>query len=283
MERRSGILAISIFLLWTAPAISGSFVDVVDCTSTAGCSRHLPATPNSQCTDCEVTPFAIVHPLGCDGTQTALTLRICLDDSLPEAEPALQWAIDIWEGLTPVEENCHGCVTWEEGGRSGRNLIVTTILHELGHCAMGLDHPNRHWDDDWNGVFEETSFTRSADVANTAGAISAGTDMIRGSQDDQHTAPAGGDALSVSWFRTVDNDPFVIDATVIDLDSYTNARSQLPSGHNWGTNANRVVGDDLGYSDDQSVMYSGTTTVRISSFTGSLLTTQTWYSWLVLA
>ncbi len=62
---------------------------------------------------------------------------------------------------------------------------------------------------------------------------------------------------SVHWFRIADNNPVVVDGTVIDSLSYSRSVSNnLPQGHSWSANANRKVAESLGYQDTQAVMYS---------------------------
>ena len=126
---------------------------------------------------------------------------------------------------------------------------------------MGLDHVDRLWDEDDDGDFEETSFTRSANALHVPGGLEVGADGIRGSGDDFHHSPQGGQpADSVSWFRKADNDPFLVDSTVIDTDTYSRSISMLPAGDRWGASGNRRVSDDpvsgLGYMNTQAVMYS---------------------------
>jgi len=64
------------------------------------------------------------------------------------------------------------------------------------------------------------------------------------------------DVLDVAWYRTADNDPFVLVSTVIDKDSYSRSILNLPVGDLYAASANRLVGEALGYVDTQSVMYS---------------------------
>ena len=156
------------------------------------------------------------------------------------------------------ESNCKGCLVWEEPGTPGSQFFVdSTVIHELGHCAMALGHIDRPWDADGDGFYEPTSFTLSANAASTTSALSAGADGIRGSADDDHQAPMGMIADSVSWFRRADNDPFVVDSTIIDIDTYSRSvAANLPPGDTWAANGNQTVGYLLGYFDTQSVMYS---------------------------
>jgi hypothetical protein len=68
-----------------------------------------------------------------------------------------------------------------------------------------LGHAN--WDD-----LPLTSFTNSKDAAS----IDDGLDNIRGSRDDVPSPLPGSRVLH--WFRVSDNNPVVIDGTVIDSD-----------------------------------------------------------------
>lgn len=62
---------------------------------------------------------------------------------------------------------------------------------------------------------------------------------------------------SVHWFRKADNNPFVVDSTVIDSATYSRSIvNDLPAGHSWAANANRRVGEALGTTNTQAVMYS---------------------------
>ncbi|NJL29951.1 MAG: hypothetical protein HC897_19675 [Thermoanaerobaculia bacterium] len=130
------------------------------------------------------------------------------------------------------------------------------MLHELGHCAMALDHPERRVDISDDGFFEQTSFSASWGEASVAGSISPGFDLVRGSSDDTHEAPMGQVAENVSWFRRSDNDPFVVDSTIIDRLTFSRSvTSGLPAGHSWAANGNRSISQLLGYPETQSVMY----------------------------
>ncbi|MEM7481647.1 MAG: hypothetical protein AAF481_10775 [Acidobacteriota bacterium] len=53
-----------------------------------------------------------------------------------------------------------------------------------------------------------------------------------------------------------DNNPFVIDGTVIDQNTFSRNDGSLPVGQNYIASANRGVADALGFSDTQAVMYS---------------------------
>jgi hypothetical protein len=87
--------------------------------------------------------------------------------------------------------------------------------------------------------------------------ISAGVDGIEGSRDDSHagTQP-GGKAISVSWYRPLDNNPLVVDGLVIQLGDYSRSPN-FPAGSLWSASANKLVAESLGLPENtQSVMYS---------------------------
>ena len=277
-------------LIWLSlsatPGLCGSYLDIVACEAEGaagvrGCHLGRPQNDHHLCNGCDtnpdqeccfVSPYGIVHPLGYAGEEvpTTLELRICVQADSMELEPAVQRSIATWEDLVPTTGNCHGCgSTGDPVGVlaeqlppvTGRFFADTAILHELGHCAMGLDHVNRLWDADGDLNFEETSFTRSGEARHPDG-MDSGVDGIRGSRDDIYTRPPTGSlrAVSVSWFRTTDNDPFVVDGATIEKTSYSRSLGNLPLGDEWGASGNRRVGDDpvfgLGYQNTQSVMYS---------------------------
>ena len=60
----------------------------------------------------------------------------------------------------------------------------------------------------------------------------------------------------IAYFRIADNNPFIVDATVIDRDTYSRNDMVLPVGDNYAASANRAVGEQLGFQNSQSVMYS---------------------------
>jgi hypothetical protein len=103
----------------------------------------------------DVPPWAIVHPPGYNGSGGGLEVRVCVDPSPPQnpGDPAnnllagpLEWALGVWNALEPMVNNCGGrrnCEVWEDGATPGGTIhLASTLLHEIGHCAMGLGHPN---------------------------------------------------------------------------------------------------------------------------------------------
>lgn len=298
-------------LLGTVPAFAGTYFQVFD-------RGQLSPGPD------DVPPFAIMHPIGYDGTGGMLTIGICVRAGSEEPVTPTQNAIAMWNALTPMTGNCVNCFLWEEPSppESSQNP-TTTLVHELGHCAMGLDHINLEEDtraastprvgscdvNDNGTCGEHTSFTANFNVTRvTSMSVPPGPNVLGDSEDVQsngcpilgdlsnvpslilqtHQAttspesttacllglgcpgfpetccpPCPSQCPSVPWqlgdiayFRIADNNPFVIDATVIDKDSYSRNDLNLPSGHNYAASANRAVGEQLGFQDTQSVMYS---------------------------
>ncbi len=141
----------------------------------------------------------------------------------------------------------------------------SVILHELGH-ALGLDHPNLLFNDPAvGGNFIHTSFSAAYDGA-PAGVL-IGSDGVRGSKDDFMDDLFGTTAVNIHWFRELDNDPFVVDSDIIDIDHYSRStNTQLPAGSTWATNANFCHGFQLGHPRTHAVMYSVVPTSMV--FTG---------------
>ena len=201
--------------------------------------------------DADFEPFIVVHPPGYDGsTGGVLEVRVCAPIGLQHTGPAIREAILRWNERTPTVENCRDCELWEEPANpayTGDPFSMSSVLiHEIGHCIFGLGHIN--WDPDTNS---SSSFTNTANPLS----ISEGTDGIRGTADDVVTPLPGADVIH--WFRTADNNPFVVDDTVIDSSTYSRRILDLMAlGDLWTTSANRAVGDSLGEMNTQAVMYS---------------------------
>lgn len=243
-------------------SLAGSYNRVADCGPQDGCSAGTRFSDGEP-----VPPFAITHVPGYDGTPGAsFQFRICVALGSESLSGPTQRAIDTWNALSPLTENCENCDVWETVPPGLPDVLhaESVLLHELGHCPLALDHPDRNWDGDADGVWENTSFTRSwGALAPTpgvpsSGGLQVGPDFIRGSPDDTQSAPGGRIAESVSFFRKLDNDPFIVDATVIDSTTYSRSTaSRLPPGHTWAANANRRVGEEAFDVDNtQAVMYS---------------------------
>lgn len=195
--------------------------------------------------------YIVVHPAPYDGNGGSIDVSICVDGEATTALPALKEAVATWNAFAPTTENCTGCQLVEQGpgDPSLPRSLATIVLHELGHCALGLGHNN--WIDRTDPQNPTpTSFTNTRDVVS----FDDGPDDVRGSSDDL-PSPLPGSRL-IHWFRIADNDPFVIDGSPIDRTTYTRRILDLPGGHSWPVSGNRATGLLLGNLDTQSVMYS---------------------------
>lgn len=209
----------------------------------------------------------VVYPISYLPAGTSPNLKVCIEAGFSGAlVPIAEWAIEKWNALAPTTENCLGCKRNEipDPDPDGPKSAASTLLHELGHCAMGLGHttliigeplpitpppPRKH-----------TSWTMSYDGARIG--LTIGADNIRGSFDDLQFGPGMGQpfATNVFWFRTQDNNPVIIDSTAIQSTTYTYDMDQLPSGHNWPANANHWVTTDplLGFAPETVAVMTDT-------------------------
>lgn len=165
-----------------------------------------------------VGSYAIVHPMGYTGTSSPLEVRICIapgivgDENNESLVGSLQEAIDLWNGLQPSLGNCTGCVTAEEPPPPGTVFDAASVLvHELGHCGLGLSeinltestdtpaNPNRTGtcsaDEDLE-CGEVTSFTSSANATR----VLPNTGGVRGDANDEqeNNCPISGFELSTT-------------------------------------------------------------------------------------
>lgn len=224
MSRYSTIAVVALGLAFAIPARSGVFLFGAD-----------PAVNN---------PTLITHPYGYTGTGGSLTVRICLSSTAAQIQAQVQQAIDMWNTRLVAHGNCSGhCSTLEDTPPPETNyIIVPAIVHELGHCALGIDHINNDDNASHTNTYGESSITN-------------GADGIPGSSDDVVTPLPG--ARVLHFFRFADDNPFTIDATVIDSFTYTRRISDLPPGHLWPASGNRRVGTLLGEPVfSHSLMYS---------------------------
>ena len=240
-----GRLLLVTVLLAPSPLMAGAyFGSTPNLTSSCNCSP-------SGCEPCNT--FIIVHPVGYTsaGIGGEIEIPICITPGdAPQLRPSVVEAIEIWNGLVSTTGNCKSCASADDPNPAGDTFMTTTVLHELGHCAMGLDHTN--FEDAVNGL---NNFTVGTDVTS----YDDGADNIRGSSDDIASpppTPPPPSALINHWFRKADNDPVIIDDAVMDLETYSIIRADLPVGSTWPASANRYVADLLGAGDDtQSVMH----------------------------
>jgi len=157
----------------TCPMLAGVYTGTAVCSVSADCAPLVFVSDPYN----TVPPFAITHPPGYDGSGGALQLRICVAEGSEMLIGPASRAIATWNLLTATTGNCAGCLVWEENPSDIQIAHAeTTLLHELGHCPLGLDHPDRNWDaqNPPDGFWEPTSFTRSWSVAAPPNGIGAG-------------------------------------------------------------------------------------------------------------
>lgn len=253
--RMALLTASSIILLMVTSAKdswAGVYVGTAECPAGTDCE----ALPVLSQPDNDVTPFGITHPPGYDGSGGVLQYRICVLGGSEDLIGPLGRAISTWNELTSTTGNCEGCRIWEESGNAPQTMHAeTTLLHEIGHCPLGLAHPERNWDAQVDGFWETASYTRSIGVALPPDGISSGGDFLRGTLDDIQIGP-GSIPDNVHWFRIMDNNPAIVDSTIIDINTFSPSTVlNLPDGHSWAANANRKANEALGFMNTQAVMY----------------------------
>jgi hypothetical protein len=245
-------------------AHGGSYAVTTDCDQVVGgfCAQGTDTNGFG------IGAFVIMHPPGYTG-QTTLTVDVCTSPLNPELAVVTQQAVAKWAALSPMTGNCWPfCPLAEEHpdppDPGGPPIFPgldaqTVILHELGH-ALGLDHPNLLFVDptvESGGALVNTSFAAGYDGAVTG--VLVGADSVRGTRDDFFDDLLGSTAVNVNWFREVDNDPFVVDSAVIDINHFSRSTNTvLPPGSTWAVMANYCAGFAMGYQRTQAVMYSYT-------------------------
>ncbi|MEO8276381.1 MAG: hypothetical protein ABI639_09180 [Thermoanaerobaculia bacterium] len=267
---RSSTLAIALLcaqIAGSSVAFGGVFWGTVECPRTSACA---PLQTFSGAPGETVNAQGITYPpTYISGGQASPNVRVCVVDAFDgNLAKAAAWAAQKWNALLPGVNNCLNCTTMETAPlTAGTVSLASTVLHELGHCALGLTHTTLTIDTDEDadncttnpppaGQFcrEITSYTVSYGGSSNFGGLQPGADLVKGSRDDQQSAIGGGVASVVHWFRRADNDPIVIDLTPIDSTTYSRAFGQLPASSNYPANANIGVGTLLGYPHTTSVM-----------------------------
>lgn len=100
-------------------------------------TRRLPSTdPNY------VGPFAIVHPVGYVQAGGTVSIGICVEPGSEDLLLPLLSAVEVWNALVPRYGNCFDCWTSPDTPPQGKVSLQWVVLHEIGHCAMGLGHSN---------------------------------------------------------------------------------------------------------------------------------------------
>lgn len=193
---------------------------------------------------------SVVHPPGYTGSGGALTVRVCIDPSSPNAsdmEFSIQNVIAEFNQMIPTRSNVKSGAA--NNVPSGSIDFESVALHEVGHC-LGLAHINAATESELSG--SDQDYTKATDGVDNVFNINAGADGVIGSSDDVR-----GDDENLVWFRKSNNDPFTID-TVIDSTTYSRDLSELPDGHLFAANADRKISTLLGYPRSEAIMQQGT-------------------------
>jgi len=204
----------------------------------------------------------ILHPQGYTGTQTAVTVEVCIDPAslvpdgalLADMEQAVQNNIVIWNQLQPIVGNSvRGSAN---NIPSGALDFESVALHELGHC-IGLSHVNAASESELTGY--DTNYTKATNGANNSFDVDPGTDGVRGTFDDIR-----GDDVNLHWFRMDSNDPGELPLPVpVDATTYDRDQSSLPLGDDFAQNLDRTAAGTMGYpstypTNTEAVMQQGT-------------------------
>jgi hypothetical protein len=193
----------------------------------------------------EVWYDAVTHPGRYRGTGGVLEISVGIDpysdyfgglDDIDKDNLIIstQNVINTWNSLIPTTDNLLFGV--DNNIPTGYYDFESTLLHEMGH-ALGLGHPNLGVQTGVSGT--NTNFTQSTKGTDGYFTFGVGSDGIKGSSDDIR-----GDDLNLNWFRKSNNDPFTIDS-VVDSTTYSRDTNDLPIGHNYSTNADRDVAEDI--------------------------------------
>ena len=190
----------------------------------------------------------IAHPTGYTGSGGVAQVSLCVD---PSSANAADMEISVQNIATVINDLQAVTPNLLSGGNndipSGAVDFESVALHEVGHC-IGLAHPNLG---SQNGV-TNTNSTNTTDGANNNFNEDNGVDNIFGSADDVR-----GDDVNLHWFRTVDNNPFLL-GTTIDTTTYSRDLNDLPGGDLFPANADRTVGSSIfGFSNTEAVMQQG--------------------------
>ena len=199
----------------------------------------------------------ICHPQGYTGTETLLTIEVCIDPAslvpsgatLNDLVAPVQNSIATWNQLQPTLGNV--LLSGANNIPAGQIDFESVALHELGHC-IGLAHVNAASESGLAG--NDQNYTKATDGPNDAFDINPGPDGVIGSRDDIR-----GDDGNLHWFRIDTNDPGQLPLpSPIDASTYDHDLSSLPMGHDFTASLDRTVAATLGYPNTEAVMQQGT-------------------------
>ncbi|MCB1949601.1 hypothetical protein [Nitrosomonas sp.] len=192
----------------------------------------------------------ITHPTGYNGAGGELVVTVAIEPlslHADEMEIPVKNAINTWNQLIPTTGN----IQIDDNIVPFRMFDFESVaLHELGHC-IGLAHPNLATESGLDG--ENKNYTSAISGANNAFDLDRGVDGVIGSGDDVR-----GDDINLHWFNKENNNPFLL-AEVVDQTTYSLSLDDLPSGHRFAANGDRLVSLLLGFENTEAVMQQGIT------------------------
>lgn len=200
----------------------------------------------------------VTHPAGYQpGSTSSLEVKVCIDPTGTETtklEVSVKNIVSTFNKFEAVQQN----ITSENDVPFSDLDWESVVLHEVGHC-LGLGHPNLGYQveviDGVNVIVvdnENSNYTSTTKGADGVFDLNAGSDTIKGSSDDQRD-----DDVNLLWFNKNINNPFV-GTPPYDSTTYSRNLNDLPNGHNFVANADRTVGNALGFPNSEAVMQQGT-------------------------
>lgn len=193
----------------------------------------------------------VAHPPGYTGGGGEVRVAVGIDPASAHAEEMVQPVRNIVATFNDLAAST-GNLVRGAGNNVPRNHIdfESVALHEIGH-ALGLGHPNLATESKVP-FKEQEDYTKTTKGANGSFDLDPGRDAVIGSSDDVR-----GDDVNLHWFRRSNNDPFTI-APTVDSTTYGRDLADLPDGHRFAANADRLVGRRLGVASSEAVMQQGT-------------------------
>jgi hypothetical protein len=197
----------------------------------------------------ESRPESVTHPLGYLGTSGNITITVGIDPTSTNASDMVIPTQNVLRTLNALVATIGTLDTSAPDMPSGGVDYESVLLHEMGH-SMGLAHVN--FATESGEIGNNQNYTKSTDGPNDILDFTSGTDTIIGSSDDSR-----GDDVNLYWYRKDSNDPLATVPTTVDSTTYVQS-GNLPVGHTFAANSDRLVSADLGYANTEGIMQQGT-------------------------